>query len=581
MVQPTSKRLVTEATLNLALDAGFDSTLQESKDYTNTLAFGTALEVNDAAIASLIEGPSDTDGALRATYGGIDTPDLTMVVSGAAGDGVTDDSEAWIATINAVGDAGGGVVTAPRNRTYIVQNLPIREDVWLDLKGITLKHPVNPTAPMFSAAPAAKFAGGGITGGEMIGYNKMQHCIDFSQVTTLEHFIIENTYVHDFNRGYNGSQNDRFPMLRDTKFWFNSVGAYVYMNHPIIHFCDFRNNDVGVTGNLNDVYFLGCKFNFNRVGVQPDQNDPNAIISNTRFVGCAFARNTEKGLVITHFNSVTSCQFYGNNSNDDGLTILWGDNTIVSNLFGYMTEQGSWGGACIRYASTVTMRNNIIAHNNFQLISPTGVGIAAAAGTVGIENAVIDGNTFAVSHATKAISLTNVRLTAANIVNNTFLVSATSTHVAGTGIAEFSDLGTGCDFLGNTFTSSRANTPVSAFKFGSISGCIFNGNRFRGFSTPISATFWDNSQWGVNHGFITEASNLTSIPAGATSVTVTHGLNHPSAGTAKFISVNPTNDMSVATKFWVSNVTATTFDIRVNTAPTAYAANFRWAIRVP
>lgn len=517
--------------------------------------------------------------AMDQAYARIDKPDLTLVVRGAKADGSTDDSAAWASAILAVSAAGGGVVTAPRNRTYIVQGLPLRENVWIDLHGIKLRHPVNPTEPMFVAPATNRIINGGISGGEMIGYNKMQHCIDFSAVTTLEHFIVENSYIHDFDMGYNSSQNDRFPILRDTRFWFNRIGMYVNMNHPIVHFCDFRNNDVGLTGDPNDMFAIGCKFNFNRVGVQPDRTKPNFGIRNSRFVGCAFARNTEVGLDIDHGNIVVGNQFYGNDSGDDGLRIDQSLNTVTSNVFGYMTVQGGIGGAGIRFTGTVDLSLNTIGHNTFQLSSPTGVGITANVGVAQLKGLNLSNNTCQVSTDRKFIDLKMANLRHSKVKGNIAYVRFNTTHAAGSGIMEFGNLGSlGCDFSENSIVSERENNPAHAMKFVGIDGCTFSGNRFVGFAAPIAATHWSGARFRDNPGFKTATNNLASIPIGQTKVTVTHGLDHPMANSAQFISVNPTNDMGPATKFWVSNVTATTFDIMINTAPGSYAANFRWAI---
>lgn len=582
MAETIDKRLVTEAKLFAGLgqrDARL-AVLERSAGFT-----GAPLEYETAALKGMLEDPAGAIGkVIRDVYGptygtrpvGKGELNVSANDEGAKGDG-GDDSEAWTRAILKVAARGGGVVTAQPG-TYVVQGLPIKENVWLQLEGVTLKHSPTATKPMFVAEATSKFASGGIRGGELVGYNKTQNGIDFGAVVTLEHFVLENCYLRDFNIGWNGSQNDRFPMLHNTKFWFNRIGVYVFMNHPIVHFCDFRNNDVGVTGDLNDVYFLGCKFNFNRVGMQPDVNRPEARISNTRFVGCAFSRNTEKGLVMHHFNSVVSCQFYGNDTNDDGLTILWGDNTVTANLFGYMTQQGSWGGACVRFAGTQTLRNNIIAQNNFQLLSPTGVGVAVGVGSAPIQNLRMLGNTFAVSYATKAIAFADARLTNGLFNGNSVLLSATSTHVAGDSAVELGDLGSGCDFIANTFVSDRANNPSSAMKFKSMNNCLISENRFRGFTTPLISGWWDGAKWGPNHGFSTYADQLTSIPANATSVTITHGVNHPRTDSARYIQVTPTNDMGKATKYWISNVTQTTFDIRVDQAPSGYAANFAWSV---
>lgn len=569
-----------DSLISAAWKKGDADTLTAAKAFANTLAYGTALDATDASISAMVADTTKATGAeLAKRFPRTDTVDNVRVVDAKA-DG-SNESAAWTAAINAVGDAGGGVVTAKRNRTYIVENLPLRENVWLDLRGIVLKVPVNGTLPMFVAPTMPLFINGGISGGELIGYNKRQNGIDFSGVTTLEHFILENSYLHDFNVGYQSSGNDRFPVLRDTRFWFNKVGMYVTMNHPIVHFCDFRNNDVGLTGDPNDMFAIGCKFNFNRVGVQPDRTKANYGVRNTRFVGCAFARNTELGLDIDHGCIVVGNQFYGNNSGDDGLRINQSNNTVGHNVFGYMTTQGGNGGASIRFTGTVSLALNTISDNTFQLSSPTGVGVTANSGTTVIKGLTFTGNTCQVSTDRKWIDFNSALLQNSIFANNTALILSTTTHVTGTGIWEFNNLGAGgCDFTGNAFTSERSSTPVHAIKFNSVAGCAVVGNRMRGFATPITATTWAGASWFGNNGFKTQADGTAVIAVGATTTTVTHGLTHPQANNARYIKVTPNNNLGNATKFWVTNVTATTFDIAVDKDPTVYQANFTWSINV-
>jgi hypothetical protein len=67
-----------------------------------------------------------------------------------------------------------------------------------------------------------------------------------------------------------------------------------------------------------------------------------------------------------------------------------------------------------------------------------------------------------------------------------------------------------------------------------------------------------------------------TITSAATSVTVTHNLigTPPSSGN---IQVTPTNSMGSSAKFWISNITSTTFKINVDIAPGATTATFAWS----
>lgn len=89
------------------------------------------------------------------------------------------------------------------------------------------------------------------------------------------------------------------------------------------------------------------------------------------------------------------------------------------------------------------------------------------------------------------------------------------------------------------------------------------------FSNRMSASI----QTRYNKGYITESQGDATIPSGSTSVTVAHGLNRlPSSSN---ITVTPNNAIGAASKFWVSNVGSSTFNINVNVDP-GVGANFSW-----
>jgi len=76
-----------------------------------------------------------------------------------------------------------------------------------------------------------------------------------------------------------------------------------------------------------------------------------------------------------------------------------------------------------------------------------------------------------------------------------------------------------------------------------------------------------------NPDFITENSGTATISAGNTSITVNHGL----AGTPSKVLVTPIGDPG--DRFWVANITNTSFDIVVATAPTV-DVDFCWQAKV-
>lgn len=81
-----------------------------------------------------------------------------------------------------------------------------------------------------------------------------------------------------------------------------------------------------------------------------------------------------------------------------------------------------------------------------------------------------------------------------------------------------------------------------------------------------------------NIGYRTENNGTATVPNGQTTVDVNHGLSR--APDLADISVTPIDDMGDATKFWVSNPTATTFTLHVDVDPGASGASFAWQARI-
>ncbi len=82
-----------------------------------------------------------------------------------------------------------------------------------------------------------------------------------------------------------------------------------------------------------------------------------------------------------------------------------------------------------------------------------------------------------------------------------------------------------------------------------------------------------------NSGWLTESNGSATVAPSTTSITVNHGLS--TTPSLNDIQVTPTNSMNGANKFWISNPTATTFDIVVDQTPGASStAQFVWKATV-
>ena len=81
-----------------------------------------------------------------------------------------------------------------------------------------------------------------------------------------------------------------------------------------------------------------------------------------------------------------------------------------------------------------------------------------------------------------------------------------------------------------------------------------------------------------NRGFVTENQGSATIVSGQTQITVNHGLYL--TPTSNNITITPTNNLGNASKFWIDNVTSTSFRINVNSDPGATGAAFVWTVQV-
>jgi len=104
---------------------------------------------------------------------------------------------------------------------------------------------------------------------------------------------------------------------------------------------------------------------------------------------------------------------------------------------------------------------------------------------------------------------------------------------------------------------------------------VIKNNLFHDCTTPV--TPHGNPSYPAtiknNVGYTTENSGTATIPAGSTRVTVNHGL----AGMPSKVVVTPLGDPG--DRFWVENVTDTSFDIVVATAPAA-DIQFYWEAEI-
>jgi len=81
-----------------------------------------------------------------------------------------------------------------------------------------------------------------------------------------------------------------------------------------------------------------------------------------------------------------------------------------------------------------------------------------------------------------------------------------------------------------------------------------------------------------NLNWVTERQGTASIASGATQVVVNHGLSTtPSLAN---LQVTPTNSLGASSRWWISDPTATTFTLHVDTEPGDGGATFAWQAQI-
>lgn len=100
------------------------------------------------------------------------------------------------------------------------------------------------------------------------------------------------------------------------------------------------------------------------------------------------------------------------------------------------------------------------------------------------------------------------------------------------------------------------------------------GGNIVGTPTIVSVTTLKINE--VN-GYVTENNGTATVASGSTSIAVSHGLSYtPSLNE---ISIEPTNNLGNATKWWKSSPTSSQFTINVDVDPGATTATFTWNVR--
>jgi hypothetical protein len=137
----------------------------------------------------------------------------------------------------------------------------------------------------------------------------------------------------------------------------------------------------------------------------------------------------------------------------------------------------------------------------------------------------------------------------------------------------------GISIIGNTIhNSTTANSPVGIYVSNSSQTNVISiGNQVSGCTTPISTYTGTGSIIRSNRGYKTGGNGTGTINSGATTATVTHGLDiTPSAANIRVtFTENPTNDPG---NWWASSIGSSTFVVNVRADPGASNLDFSWSV---
>ena len=167
-----------------------------------------------------------------------------------------------------------------------------------------------------------------------------------------------------------------------------------------------------------------------------------------------------------------------------------------------------------------------------------------------------------------------VRVSGGSFYNNGRNAALAASLRAGIYIDDSNDIVVTGAYLGSWHWAGSPTQQYGVYETGtadynSIAHCNVRGNVTAGILLSGA-----NSKAQNNIGHVTENSGTAPIASGSTYFDVAHGLSV--TPNAKDISVTPTNSLGNASKFWISNVGASTFRINVNTYPGSATATFAW-----
>jgi hypothetical protein len=231
--------------------------------------------VANEVVTDLPMGGNDITNAGSVSTGDVSIAGAVESVAkyGAEADATTDDSQAFKDAADAVGQ---GIVWVPPGH-YRAQEIPVRDGLFYLGAGpeasIIESVDSSDTAVFLSDNISDTIEAGGIRDFKIIDQagdytNSSMTGIDFSPANRVRVFEVVNNKIRYFDRGIEGSQQDRDLRIERDRIEDCGVGLYVNTNHPIVRACRFASCGTGIGGDIYDCLISDTKFTGNDVAAQ-------------------------------------------------------------------------------------------------------------------------------------------------------------------------------------------------------------------------------------------------------------------------------------------------------------------------
>ena len=520
---------------------------------------------------------------------------------GALGDGVTDDSAAILAALNAANAAGGGAVYFSAGTYLVNQTLPLLPNVYHYGDGIgvsIIQQGEGATGSLFKSAAISTFNFGGFNDLTLRGESTHSYIgIDLSLVTGfLGIYHIDSVEVDGFGTGYYGAPFEYQNMTTRSTFKNNADAGAVVFENPYIYDCSFIDNGVGLTGRLIDAFLVNNVFTGNDIGLAASSGQR---VSQSTISSNIFSGNHSIAMVIDDQNTVNNNQIDSGSlvtPAQYGILVREDLNTFSGNQFGqtgsaphqdfsiaaiYFSAIDRFGNP---HASGTFGYNTIVTENYF--VASAGPAIVAAPSMSLIGTSVL-ANIFEL-HGQPAIvfNANNTSWVRGNLISeNQFVLAANMSQP----VVQIARSFYGNSLQHNTFTVLPGVTSAGLVDVDGR-GTIFLGNTATGVTVgdqpwrfnavDTQTTVLNNLALDTNSQKVGLFSDqgTTTVPAASSVIFVPFAAKFALVPSVADFRVSIVGDSGNTDSLWISSITAQGFVLNLNQAPGTGSIQVAWSV---